>query len=98
MTKIITCSELRYCTLDELEALFRTLQIEFGRAAPLLGSGARAPSREVDYRLRKEVTRATAAGSESDIGAGDPVRGAGKQPSTNACDLSGGDTKLQTEE
>src|SRR6202030_4630510 len=34
MTKIITCSELRYRTLDELEALFRTLQIEFGRAAP----------------------------------------------------------------
>jgi hypothetical protein len=34
MTKIITCSELRYRTLDELEALFRTLQIEFGRTAP----------------------------------------------------------------
>ena len=30
MTKIITCSELRHYTLDELEALFRTLQIEFG--------------------------------------------------------------------
>jgi hypothetical protein len=27
MTKIITCSELRYHTLTELEALFRTLQI-----------------------------------------------------------------------
>ena len=33
MTKIITCSELRYRTLDELEALFRTLQIEFGHTA-----------------------------------------------------------------
>jgi hypothetical protein len=31
MTKIITCSELRYLTLAELEALFRTLQIELGR-------------------------------------------------------------------
>jgi hypothetical protein len=27
MTKIITCGELRYHTLAELEALFRTLQI-----------------------------------------------------------------------
>ena len=34
MTKIITCSELRHYTLDELEALFRALQIEFGRSAP----------------------------------------------------------------
>jgi hypothetical protein len=34
MTKIITCSELRYHTLTELEALFRTLQIELGRTAP----------------------------------------------------------------
>jgi hypothetical protein len=34
MTKIITCSELRYRTLSELEALFRTLQIELGRIAP----------------------------------------------------------------
>jgi hypothetical protein len=33
MTKIITCSELRYRTLAELEALFRTLQIELGRTA-----------------------------------------------------------------
>ena len=30
MTKIITCSELRYLTLAEPEALFRTLQIELG--------------------------------------------------------------------
>ena len=34
MTKIITCSERRYRTLAELEALFRTLQIELGRTAP----------------------------------------------------------------
>ena len=34
MTKIITCCELRYLTLAELEALFRTLQIELGRTAP----------------------------------------------------------------
>ena len=34
MTKIITCSELRYRTLAEREALFRTLQIELGRTAP----------------------------------------------------------------
>jgi len=34
MTKIITCSELRHLTLAELEALFRTLQIELGRTAP----------------------------------------------------------------
>jgi hypothetical protein len=39
MTKIITCSELRYRTLTELEALFRTLQIELGGTAP--GSCAR---------------------------------------------------------
>ena len=34
MTKIITCGELRFHTLAELQALFRTLQIELGRAAP----------------------------------------------------------------
>jgi hypothetical protein len=34
MTKIITRSELQYRTLAELEALFRTLQIELGRVAP----------------------------------------------------------------
>ncbi len=34
MTKIITCSELRYRTLAELEALFRTLQNELARIAP----------------------------------------------------------------
>jgi hypothetical protein len=40
MTKIITWCELRYLTLAELEALFRMLQIEFGRTAP--GSRERA--------------------------------------------------------
>jgi hypothetical protein len=40
MTKIITCSELRYHTLAELEALYHTLQIELGRTAP--GSRERA--------------------------------------------------------
>ena len=34
MTKIITCSELRYHTLEELQALYRALQIELRRAAP----------------------------------------------------------------
>jgi hypothetical protein len=40
MTKIIAFRELRYHTLAELEALFRTLQIELGRTAP--GSRERA--------------------------------------------------------
>ena len=40
MTKIITCSELWRLTLEELGALFRTLQIELGRTAP--GSRERA--------------------------------------------------------
>ena len=40
MTKIIACSELRYRTLGELEALFRTLQNELGRTGP--GSRERA--------------------------------------------------------
>ena len=34
MTKIITCCELRYLSLAELAALFRTLQIELWRTAP----------------------------------------------------------------
>ena len=40
MTKIITCCELRYLTLADLEALLRTLQIEFGRTAPGSREGA----------------------------------------------------------
>ena len=41
MTKIIACSELRYRRLAELEALFRTLQIELGAPRPVRAS---APS------------------------------------------------------
>ena len=55
MTKIITCSELRYRTLDELEALFRTLQIELGRTAP--GSA----EREIVLASLESVRRAMAA-------------------------------------
>jgi hypothetical protein len=55
MTKIIACSELRYRTLDELEALFRTLRIEFGRTAP--GS----PERTVVLASLESVRRAMAA-------------------------------------
>ena len=46
MTKIITWCQLRYLTLAELEALFRTLQIELGRTAPgSRGHGIGAPDR-----------------------------------------------------
>jgi hypothetical protein len=55
MTKIITCSELRYRTLDELQALFRTLQIELGRTAP--GS----PERTVVLASLESVRRTMAA-------------------------------------
>ena len=55
MTKIITCGELRYRTLEELEALFRTLQIELGRAAP--GS----PERRIALASLDNVSRAMAA-------------------------------------
>ena len=55
MTKIITCSELRYCTLDELDALFRTIQIEFGRTAP--GS----PERTIVLASLESVRRAMVA-------------------------------------
>ena len=55
MTKIITCSELRYRTLEELEALFRTLQIELGRTAP--GS----PERTIVLASLESVRRAMAA-------------------------------------
>ena len=54
MTKIITCSELRYRTLAELEALFRTLQIELGRTAP--GS----PERAIVLASLESVRRAMA--------------------------------------
>ena len=55
MTKIIACSELRYLTLAELEALFRTLQIELGRTAP----GSR--ERSVVLASLDSVRRAMAA-------------------------------------
>jgi hypothetical protein len=55
MTKIITCSELRYRTLEELQALFRTLQIELGRSAP--GS----PERRIVLASLESVRRAMAA-------------------------------------
>jgi hypothetical protein len=55
MTKIITCSELLYITLDELEALFRTLQIELGRTAP----GSR--ERSIVLASLESVRRARAA-------------------------------------
>jgi hypothetical protein len=55
MTKIIVCSELRYRTLEELEALFRTLQIELGRTAP--GS----PERRTVLASLESVRRAMAA-------------------------------------
>jgi hypothetical protein len=61
MTKIITCSELRYRTLDELEALFRTLQIEFGRPV--------SPERTVMLAslesVRRAMARRASAGSQS---------------------------------
>jgi hypothetical protein len=62
MTKIITCSELRHHTLDELEALFRTLQLEFGRTA--LGSSERTivlASLESVRRAMAAATPQTAA-------------------------------------
>ena len=55
MTRIITCCELRYLTLAELEALFRTLQIDLGRAAP--GS----PERRALLASLESVRRAMAA-------------------------------------
>src|SRR5262245_41778254 len=55
MTKIITCCELRYLTLAELEALFRTLQIELGRTSP--GS----PERGIVLASLESVRRTMAA-------------------------------------
>ena len=55
MTKIITWCELRYLMLAELEALFRTLQIELGRAAP----GSR--ERSIVLASLENVRRAMAA-------------------------------------
>ena len=55
MTKIITCGELRFHTLAELQALFRTLQIELGRTA----SGSR--ERSIVLASLESVRRAMAA-------------------------------------
>jgi hypothetical protein len=55
MTEIITCSDLRYHTLDELDALFPTLQIEFGRTA------AGSPERSIVLASLESVRRAMAA-------------------------------------
>jgi hypothetical protein len=55
MTKIITCGELRFHTLAELQALFRTLQIELGRTAP----GSR--ERSIVLASLENVRRAMAA-------------------------------------
>ena len=55
MTKIITWCQLRYLTLAELEALFRTLQIELGRTTP--GS----PERTIVLASLESVRRAIAA-------------------------------------
>jgi len=55
MTNIITWCELRYLTLAELEALFRTLQIDLGRAA------AGSPERRALLASLESVRRAMAA-------------------------------------
>ena len=55
MTKIITWCERRFHTLDELLALFRTLQIELGRTTP--GS----PERAIVLASLEGVHRAIAA-------------------------------------
>jgi len=55
MTKIITCSELRYHTLAELEALFRTLQSELGRTA------LDSPERAIVLASLESVRRTMAA-------------------------------------
>ena len=55
MTKIITCGELRFHSLDELQALFRTLQIELGRTA----SGS--PERAIVVASLESVRRTMAA-------------------------------------
>src|SRR5689334_19906861 len=63
MTKIITCSELRYRTLAELEALFRTLQIELGRTAP--GSRERTDVLASLYSVRRAIAARASTGSRN---------------------------------
>jgi hypothetical protein len=55
MTKIITCGELRFHTLAELQALFRTLQIELGRTA------SSSPERAIVVASLESVRRTMAA-------------------------------------
>ena len=55
MTKIITCSELRYRTVGELQALVRALQNDLSLAAP--GS----PERQAVLASLEAVRRALAA-------------------------------------
>ena len=63
MTKIITCSELRYRTLDELDALFQALQIEFEHAAPGCRAQHRAASLEsVRRAMARHAQQAAEAG------------------------------------
>jgi hypothetical protein len=59
MTKIITCSELRYLTLAELEVLSRMLQVKLWRIA--LGSHERA----IVLASLESVRRAMAHGNRS---------------------------------
>jgi hypothetical protein len=54
MTKIITCAELRSRRLEELRALFRTLEVELVRTAP--GS----PERTIVLASLENVSRAIA--------------------------------------
>jgi hypothetical protein len=55
MTKIITCSELRFRTAEELQALLRALQNDLGRTAP--GS----PERQAILASLESVRRVLAA-------------------------------------
>ena len=71
---------------------------EFGRAAPFLGSAARAPSRVVDYRPRKELLALQRKEAKETL---EPVirsEGQAMQASAQACGWPVEDTKLQTEE
>jgi hypothetical protein len=50
MTKIITCAELRHRRLEELQALFRSLEIELLRTEP--GSSAHQANRKTSAPWR----------------------------------------------
>ena len=55
MTKIITCSELRYRTVGELQALLRALQSDPSRTTPS------SPERRIVLANLEAVRRALAA-------------------------------------